>query len=105
MQQSPARSAHKGAHACESFELDQYGILVGCAWSMSIQQSLDRAAQKRGHACESIELHQSGALVGGLGLARRSLELRGGSAAQGRGRRAASAEAFDVHGVCLYNNR
>ena len=70
MQQSPARSAHKGAHACESFELDQYG-----------------------------------ALVGGLGLARRSLELRGGSAALGRGCRAASAEAFDVHGVCLYNNR
>ena len=35
-------------------------------------------------------------------MARRSFELRGGGAAQGRGRRAASAEAFDVHEVCLY---
>ena len=70
-----------------------------------MQQSPARAAHKGGHACESIELHQYGVLVGGLGLARRSFELRGGSAAQGRGRRAASAEAIDVHGVCLYNNR
>ena len=29
----------------------------------------------------------------------------GRRAAQGRGRRAASAEAIDVHGVCLCNNR
>ena len=72
---------------------------------MFIQQPLDRAAPKGAHACASIELHQSGALDGGLGLARRSFELRGGGAAQGRGRRAASAEAFDVHEVCLYNNR
>ena len=85
--------------ACRSLELRPHGLpglrLLICMEyvSMSIQQSPDRAAHKGGHACESIELHQSGALDGGLGLARRSFELRGGSAAQGRGRRADRPEA------------